>query len=156
MDFNISGIKETILVGFQYAAENGLAGYQYAVEKGSIGYQYASENGGVLAKHTVTVLKQGLEFIREDARAAAACFALLNPLFLHIALRITTLVSFGQDKLWKNLCNLTVTASLLVGMNAALAKALQSPLTAGQIALVSVASCASYVMFRIWLANRTA
>ncbi len=129
MNFNISGIRDSLLIG----------------------YQYIQVKAGVLGQHSVTILKQGLEYTRQNATAAGICFFIANPIFLEISIRFTKLVALSDDKFWKNILNLTLVFSLVGGMNIALAQGLQSSLTSKQIALIANVSCISYIFFRLWI-----
>lgn len=145
MDFSISGIKNQILMG----------------------YQYAAEKAGELAGRTYKLLQPGLEFVRQDARLSAATIAVSQILFIEVALLVATLTDYLLSKVigadsqlktrtisFKKFTVLIAGASVLYGMNVALAKGLQSKFSAMAYVAISAGSCASYIFFRLWLVSK--
>lgn len=141
MEINFQGIKNQLLMA----------------------YQYAAEKAGVLAGHSVRVFKEGHTYVQQDARLAAAVVCVANILFFEITLGIATLSEYAISKvvgsdselkarsiLAKNLVVLTFCISAYAGMNVALSKGLQSKLSTTAFVALSTASCFSYFLLRLW------
>lgn len=126
-------------------------------------YQFGIEQIGKLQDHTVKFLKRGLEIVRKDPKAAGATIVLANILIFESALLVAKVADrcfiglFGPESNWgekailfNSFVSLSIISSLVVGMNIALYRGLKSPLTPLATAAISTATCASYILFRLW------
>ena len=130
------------------------------------GYEFVADQTGKLAHHSVRLLKQALERIRGDSRLAVATVVVANILFFEIAFLVTKIADklfesfFGPEDnrsertiMINSFIVVTMISSLLVGMNVALYRGLQSPLSPLVTAAVSTATCVSYILFSAWRAS---
>lgn len=125
-------------------------------------YEFVAEKIGVLAHHTVKVLKIAAGHIRQDVRLEAATFVVGNIVFLHTAAKVLELINYllptfenyERLKTAKNLVLLGCFTGLIVGMNAVLAKGVQTKLSTKAIALISTATCLCYISVRLMIASR--
>ena len=134
----------------------------------ALAYEFVVEQGGLLAHHTIKVIKQGLEAIRQDQRLTCATFAVSNIIFFETSLHIATFadnlllkLSTKEEKEWggnallaKSIVLLTFMCIQMGGMNYALSKALRSNFSSMEIVGISTASCAGYILFRLWMSDR--
>lgn len=131
------------------------------------GWQFVVEKTGELGARSVRVLMQGVGHIQRDSRLTILTIAVANILFFHIALVGAKLTSRLQTRLFgseptessitrRSVAVLTSSITLMVAMNICLAKALQPNLTTFSITTISVATCASYFLFRLWLVRNQA
>ena len=145
MDINISGIKNKLLAG----------------------YQFAIEQGGKLAHHSVRILKQGVEHARQDARWGGVTFAFSNIFFMEAADRgVGLLDGFFNSALGPTLeehdnlffvkaCVIVTTyVSMIVGMNIALYKTLKPSLSPMTTAAISTASVGIYIVLNMVATER--
>lgn len=145
MDLTISGIKDQLTVG----------------------YQYIAEKVGVLAGHTVKMLKISLDAIQQDARLACATIAVANVLFFQIAWLVAIVTDYVLTKTvgadaelkestisFKNIVILASATSSLVAMNVGLAKGLKLNLNPLTVTLVSSGSCVLNFTYYLWRSSK--
>lgn len=127
------------------------------------GYQSASEWVGKFLHHSVRLLKPVFEQIRQDKRLAVPIVFGMNILFLEIALKVT---EFAHDKFdrWfgpfkdqsvkaqeaRSFVLLGILILPMIGMNFALRRGLQLPLSPMLTTATSIATCMSYMGFKLW------
>ncbi len=131
------------------------------------GFQFAAEQMGKLADRMVKVLKQALEYVRQDAYLAGATVVIANIVFLETAILVTRLANkilvclFGSEEKWSktvitvhSFFILSEISSLVIGMNIALYQGIKMPLSPLAVVAISITTCATYILFDLWKANR--
>ena len=145
MDINISEIKNKLLAG----------------------YQFAIEQGGKLAHHSVRILMQGIEHIRQDARWGGVTFAFSNIVFMEVTDRVVGFLdqffepALGSaleehDNLFfvKACAIVTTSISMIGGMNIVLYKTLKPSLSPMTTAAISTASVGIYIVLNMVATKR--
>lgn len=129
-------------------------------------YQIVSEYGIQFGHDVMKIGKKTLDRVQQDPRLAAATLVVSNIIFLEVSLRICGKVSelfncyiINDDELGKNsilaksIAVLLLFSGLIGAMNVGISKGLKLPFSPMQVAAISVASCASYALFRVWFAK---
>lgn len=119
-------------------------------------YDYVCAKAGAFAGHVVTVYDQGLTLVRQDSRAAAGATFAANIAIFELAIRITTLVDekifprifADEGNRVRGLLLLGVFSSIMIGLNVALAKGLQTKLKTVTIVAISIGAIACDMIFR--------
>lgn len=131
-----------------------------------MGFRLVVEQTGELAERSVKVLKQALEYVRQDVRLAGITVAVANVMFLETAVLVAGLADcilvryLGPEEKWSkrtisvnSFVILSLAFSLLIGMNIALYQGLKLPLNPLVTVAISIASCASCMLFHMWRAG---
>jgi hypothetical protein len=122
------------------------------------GYQFSIDKGGKFAHRSIKVLKQGIEYVRQDAILSGVTFAIANIAFIQVAGRV---IGFIAERLpapaegsfcdgVKNFVALAFVFSAVAGMNVGFYKALKPSLSPLVATGISIGSLATYILFEHW------